>query len=444
MSGGDGKRPRSRTLFARAVECLPGGVSSPVRAFRAVGGTPVFFERGEGARLHDADGNVYLDFCGSWGPLILGHAHPRVVEAVRRAAERGLTFGAPHEGEILLAERILAMNRHLERLRFVSSGTEAVMSAVRVARGFTERPLVVKFDGCYHGHADHLLVRGGSGLATFGTPSSAGVPEEMVRNTVVLELDDEEAFDRLLEQRGREIAAVLIEPVPANDGLLLQRRAFLAHLRERTRAIGACLVFDEVISGFRVAPGGAAALLDIEPDLATYGKIVGGGLPVGAYGGRREILDHVAPLGRVYQAGTLSGNPLGMAAGLETLRILEEERVHDRLEALGRRLDARVGAVLAARRFPATLVRLGSIFWLCLGDGPPPRRASALAAGSGERFAPLYHRLLDRGIYLGPSAFEVAFLSAAHTESDVDRFAEALDGALGDGAIGEGAAGATR
>jgi len=437
------KRPRSEALFARAVECMPGGVSSPVRAFRAVGGAPIFFERGEGATLVDVDGNRYVDFCGSWGPLILGHAHPRVVEAVERAARRGCTFGAPHEGELLLAERIRAANPHLERVRFVSSGTEAVMSAVRVARGCTGRSVVVKFDGGYHGHADHLLVKAGSGLATLshagsglaelGAPSSAGVPEDFARHTAVCELDDADAFDRLIAARGRDVAAVLIEPIPANHGLLLQRREFLRHLRERTREIGALLIFDEVISGFRVAMGGAAELYGIAPDLATYGKIVGGGLPVGAYGGRRDALDHVAPLGRVYQAGTLSGNPIGMAAGLETLAILESERVHERLERLGARLEARVQEVLANRRVDAKLVRVGSIFWLALQSGDAPRRASAVDPAAAKRFAPLYHFLLDRGFYLGPSAYEVSFLSAAHAERDVDALAAALDDAFAEG-----------
>jgi glutamate-1-semialdehyde 2,1-aminomutase len=422
--------PRSRELFEKALGLLPGGVSSPVRAFRAVGGTPIFFTRGEGARLHDADGRSYLDFCGSWGPLILGHAHPRVVAAVSEAAGRGLTFGAPHEAELRLAEKILAWNLHLERVRFVSSGTEAVMSAVRVARGFTGRSLVVKFDGCYHGHADHLLVKAGSGLATFGTPSSAGVPEDFTRHTAVLDLDDAAGFDDLVEKRGREIAAVLIEPIPANHGLLLQRREFLHHLRRRTKEIGACLIFDEVISGFRVARGGASELYDVAPDLATYGKIVGGGLPVGAYGGRREILDHVAPLGRVYQAGTLSGNPLGMAAGLETLAVLEEERVHERLEVLGAKLEAAVNLVLEHRDARASFARVGSIFWLCLQEGRLPRRARDVSAEGAKRFAPIYHRLLEQGIYLGPSAYEVGFLSTAHTEDDLSRFAQALDSAL--------------
>ncbi|MBL8693421.1 MAG: glutamate-1-semialdehyde 2,1-aminomutase [Planctomycetes bacterium] len=425
--------PASKALYERAVKLMPAGVNSPVRAFRAVGGTPVYIARGKGAHIWDADGNRYVDFCGSWGPLILGHAHPRVLAAVHAAAERGLTYGAPHEGEVALAEKVISLHPHLERMRFVSSGTEAVMSAVRVARGATGRPLVVKFDGCYHGHVDHLLVNAGSGLATFGTPSSAGVPEDFAKNTVVVDLDDRAGFDALVEKRGREIAAVLIEPIPANNGLLLQRQEFLEHLRKRTTEIGACLIFDEVISGFRVAMGGAAQRLRIRPDLATYGKIIGGGLPVGAYGGRKDLMDHVAPLGRVYQAGTLSGNPLGMAAGLETIRVLEEENVHQKLESLGAQLEERLCDIFRRRSANASVVRMGSIFWMSLQAGEAPRTAGCIESAAAARFAPLYHFLLRRGIYFGPSAFEVAFLSSAHGEPEIEALATALNDALGAG-----------
>lgn len=426
-------RPRSEALYARAVEVLPAGVNSPVRAFRAVGGTPVFFERGEGAELVDVDGRRYVDFCGSWGPLILGHAHPRVVAAVRETAERGLTFGAPHGGEVALAEAVREANAHLERLRFVSSGTEAVLSAIRVARGATGRAAVVKFDGCYHGHVDSLLVHAGSGLATFGTPSSAGVPAAFAETTLVCPLDNEAAFDEIVRHHGPAIAAVIIEPVPANHGLLLQRRAFLEHLRRRCDEIGACLVFDEVISGFRVGLGGAAALFKIRPDLATYGKIVGGGLPVGAYGGRQDLMAHVAPLGRVYQAGTLSGNPLGMAAGLATLTVLREEGIYAKLEALGATLEARVNGILRRRGVEAAFVRQGSIFWLALQAGAPPRTAAGVSSDAARRFAPLFHYCLSKGVYFGPSAYEVAFLSAAHTEHHVDLLCQVLDRAFAEG-----------
>lgn len=428
------RRTRSEEYYKRAVDLMPAGVNSPVRAFRAVGGTPVFFTKGAGPNLYDVDGNCYIDFCGSWGPLILGHAHPKVVAATHETALNGLTFGAPHAGEIALAEAVREANPHLERLRFVSSGTEAVMSAVRVARGFTGRNIIIKFDGCYHGHADSLLVNAGSGLVTFGTPSSAGVPAEFTKHTIVAPLDDEKALDEIFETHAGNIAGVIIEPVPANNGLLLQRPAFLQYLRKRCTEIGACLIFDEVISGFRVALGGAAQIYQIKPDLATYGKIIGGGLPVGAYGGRKEILNHVAPLGRVYQAGTLSGNPLGMAAGLATLQILRDSNVYDQLERLGARLQQNLQKTFDRHGARASVVRQGSIFWMNLAPGTPPRTAAAIDAGAAARFTPLYHELLNRGIYFGPSAYEVGFLSAAHDESHVDALVQAVDAALASGA----------
>lgn len=426
-------RTQSELLYSRAVELMPAGVNSPVRAFGAVGGTPVFFTKGEGSYLYDADGNRYIDFCGSWGPLILGHAHPRVLAAVRNAIENGLTFGAPHEGEIRLAEIVKLSNPHLERLRFVSSGTEAVMSALRVARGFTGKNIIIKFDGCYHGHADSLLVKAGSGLVTFGAPSSAGVPAEFTKHTVVLPLDDEASFDRMVETHGGEIAGVIIEPIPANNGLLIQRVAFLQHLRKRCTELGACLIFDEVISGFRAAVGGAAEIYQIKPDLAAYGKIVGGGLPVGAYGGRKQILDHVAPLGRVYQAGTLSGNPIGMAAGFETLTILRETNAYHNLEQLGARLETNINELFRRKSLDYSFVRQGSIFWIYLGAATAPRAAAQIINIAAERFRPLYHYLLDHGIYLGPSAYEVAFLSTAHTGEHADTFVQILDDAFSQG-----------
>jgi len=415
---------RSRALFARAEAALPGGVSSPVRAFRAVGGAPPVIVRARGAEVEDADGNRYLDFVGSWGPLILGHAHPAVVDAVARAAADGTTFGAPCEREILLAEAVKRLAPHVERVRFVSSGTEATMSAIRLARGFTGRELVVKLDGCYHGHADHLLVAAGSGLATFGRPSSAGVPRAFAERTLVLPLDDEAAAERLFAERGADIAALIIEPYPANHGLLLQRPAYLRRLRALTAEHGALLILDEVISGFRLAPGGAAEVLGIEPDLATYGKVLGGGLPVGAFGGRADVMERLAPLGDVYQAGTLSGNPLAMAAGLATLAVLEREDGWARLEALGRALEQRLAPLLSGAG--ASLVRAGSIFWLSLAPGPPPRRADALDPGTPARYRELFHGLLARGIALAPSAYEVGFLSLAHSAADLDRLAGAL------------------
>ncbi|HEX9799830.1 MAG TPA: glutamate-1-semialdehyde 2,1-aminomutase [Thermoanaerobaculia bacterium] len=422
----DSAGPRSRALFARAERVIPGGVNSPVRAFRAVGGTPLFLARGDGAEVEDADGRRYLDFVGSWGPLVLGHAHPEILSAVIDAARRGTTFGAPCAAEVELAERVVAAYPGLEQVRFVSSGTEATMSAIRLARGATGRDLLVKFAGCYHGHADHLLVAAGSGLVTFGQPSSAGVPEAFAALTRVLPLDDEAAAAELFAREGDRIAAVIVEPIPANNGLLVQRREFLVALRELTRRHGALLVFDEVISGFRVARGGAAEVYGIEPDLATFGKILGGGMPVGAFGGSRRLLAHLAPLGGVYQAGTLSGNPVAMAAGVAALDVLERERAWERLERLGARLEAALAPVLAAAPVPACLVRFGSLFWLSLQAGDPPRRADAIDPRSAEVYTRLFHALLRRGVALAPSAYEVGFLSLAHREEHVDRFASAL------------------
>ena len=420
----------SQDLFERALRVLPGGVSSPVRAFRAVGGSPPVLRSGRGAEVEDEDGRRYLDFVGSWGPLILGHAHPAVVEAVCAAAARGTTFGAPCRNELELAEQVTAAYPGLECVRFVSSGTEATMSAIRLARGATGRDLVVKFSGCYHGHADHLLVAAGSGLATFGQPSSAGVPAAFAELTAVLPLDDEDALRALFAAEGERIAAVLIEPVPANNGLLVQRPAFLEALRAVTAEAGALLIFDEVISGFRLGRGGAAERYGITPDLATFGKVIGGGMPVGAFGGRRELMAHLAPEGRVYQAGTLSGNPVAMAAGLATLGVLEAEDGWTRLEELGRALEERLAGVLAEAPFPARLVRQGSIFWMSLQEGDPPRSAEAIAPGGANHYRALFHGLLSRGVTLAPSAFEVGFLSLAHTEAHLDRLAEALADSL--------------
>ncbi|RMG47626.1 MAG: glutamate-1-semialdehyde 2,1-aminomutase [Acidobacteria bacterium] len=417
-------------MFDRARRVIPGGVDSPVRAFRAVGGIPPFIRRGAGAEVEDEDGRRFVDFVGSWGPLILGHAHPEVVDAVRRAAGEGTTFGAPCRAEVELAETVVRLYPGLEQVRFVSSGTEATMSAIRLARGFTGRDPVVKFSGCYHGHADHLLVSAGSGLATFGTPSSAGVPEPFARLTRVLPLDDEERFRALMRDEGEHVAAVIVEPIPANNGLLVQRADFLRALREETERAGALLIFDEVISGFRVGPGGAAERTGVTPDLATFGKVIGGGLPVGAFGGRREIMARLAPEGDVYQAGTLSGNPVAMAAGLATLRVLERERGWERLEELGRLLDEALAPVLAAAPVPARLVRVGSIFWLCLQEGDPPRSAEAIAPEAAARYRALFHALLEQGIQLAPSAYEVGFLSLAHDRHHLEKLAGALPGAL--------------
>ncbi len=391
-----------------------------------MGGAPYVVARARGAEIETVEGRRLLDFVGSWGPLILGHAHPEIVRVIAEASQRGTTFGAPCELEIALAERVVYLYPGLQKVRFVSSGSEATMSAIRLARGHTGRELIVKFSGCYHGHADHLLVDAGSGLVTLGQPSSAGVPSAFAERTLVLPLDDRLALDRLFRERGVELAAVIIEPVPANNGLLLQRRDYLEHLRDLTRSHGTVLIFDEVISGFRLGAGGAAQRYGIVPDLATFGKVIGGGLPVGAFGGRAEIMSHLAPEGPVYQAGTLSGNPVAMAAGLKTLEILEREGGWERLDELGHLLEQRVNTALEGAREPAQLVRFGSIFWLCLQPGEPPRCAEAIATGAAERFKNIFHGLLERDIAIAPSAYEVGFLSLAHTESDIERFAVGL------------------
>ena len=413
-------------MYERACRVIPGGVNSPVRAFKAVGGTPRFVQRGEGQHLVDADGRKYLDLVNSWGALILGHAHPAVVGAITEMARSGTTFGAPCAGEVELAERIVASYPGLEQVRFVSSGTEAVMSAIRVARAFTTRDLIVKFSGCYHGHADHLLVAAGSGLATFGTPSSAGVPKAFTECTRVLPLDDESAVEELFAKEGSRIAAVIIEPVPANHGLLLQRREFLQKLREVTRKHGSLLIFDEVISGFRLARGGVAELVGIVPDMATFGKVIGGGMPVGAFGGNRQIMQRLAPLGDTYQAGTLSGNPVAMAAGITTLDIMTKESGWERLEQISAQVERSLLPVLKGASFPIHFVRSGSLFWMSFHDAAAPRTAESMSPQAVQRYGALFHAMLERGVYLPPSAYEACFLSLAHTNADIDQLTRAL------------------
>ena len=414
----------------RAQRVMPGGVSSPVRAFRAVGGSPPIVTSARGAELRDSQGRVYVDMVGSWGPMILGHAHPAVIEAVERAAREGLSFGATCEREIALAERVLARYPFAERLRFVSTGTEAVMSAIRLARGVTGRSRIVKFDGCYHGHSDGLLVKAGSGLATFGQPDSAGVPAEIAALTEVLPLDDEAAVEALFARKGAEIAAVLIEPLPANSGLLVQRVEFLAKLRALTRRHGALLIFDEVISGFRVAPGGMTERTGITPDLVTLGKILGGGMPAAAYVGPAALMEELAPNGPVYQAGTLSGNPVAMAAGIATLDALAGPEPYAALENLGAALQQGLERVLREAGESASVVRQGSILWLSLQPGPAPRSWGAVERAGAERYGAWHRELLARGVWLAPSAFEVAFLSLAHTREHVARVVAAFEESL--------------
>lgn len=421
---------QSRELFTRALEAMPGGVSSPVRAFRAVGGTPLFIERAEGAQLTDVDGNSYLDFVMSWGPLIHGHAYPPVCEAIAAQTTRGTTYGAPHKAELELAEMVRKCYPVAQRVRFTSSGTEAAQSAVRLARAVTGRPRIVKFDGCYHGHCDAMLVAAGSGAVTFGEPSSAGVPQEIAGLTSVVPLDDEDAIRSLMRACGSEVAVIAIEPVPANNGLLVQRREFLQTLRVLCDEYGALLLFDEVISGFRVAPGGAAELYGIEPDIVAFGKILGGGLPCAAFAGSEAAMGHLAPLGKAYHAGTLSGNPLAMAAGLAQIGDLQDGLVHQRLEELGARLEEGVVRSVRDAGHPAGMVRVGSLFWFHFGEGDAPRRADQIPAACAEPYARFFHACLERRVHLAPSAYEVGFLSAAHSDDDIDEAIRVFDAAL--------------
>jgi glutamate-1-semialdehyde 2,1-aminomutase len=417
---------RSDELFARARAVSPGGVHSPVRAFRSVGGTPRFMSGGRGARLVDVDGREYLDFCMAFGPLILGHQDPGVHAAVVAALQRGWSLGTAEPYSLELAELITARVPWVQSIRFVNSGTEAVMSALRVARAATGRARILKFEGCYHGHTDSMLLRAGSGLADAAVPDSAGLAPQVVEETLIGQLDDVAALEAMFRRHGGEIAAAIIEPLPANYGLLPQRREFLEALARLARGAGALLIFDEVISGFRVGLQGYAGSSGIRPDLVTYGKVIGGGFPVGAYGGRRELMELVAPAGPVYQAGTLSANPVAMCAGLAMLRRLEDGAVYARLEALGARLEAAVSGIPHL-----SMQRVGSVFWLCLtAHGRPPlpiRRTAAAPADASASYARVYHPLLEAGVYLAPSAWEVGFLSAAHAEADVDRLAEVLE-----------------
>ncbi len=418
--------PVSARLFTQAQQVTPGGVHSPVRAFGSVPGDPVFFASASGSQATDADGRTYVDLCMSWGPLILGHADPAVVRAVQEAAPKGLSYGACHAGEVALAELIVSAFPSFDQCRFVSSGTEAVMTALRLARGATGRSKVIKFEGGYHGHSDALLVKAGSGLITAADPdsepSSAGVPAEVAATTLQVPFGDLDAVTRLFERVGHDIAAVILEPMPANNGLLVQTPGFLAGLRALTAEHGALLIFDEVISGFRTGWGGYSA--GVTPDLVTLGKVIGGGMPVGAVVGPRATMEHLAPTGPVYQAGTLSGNPVSMAAGHATLSQLADGAVYARLEALGARLQARIEGG-RTRSWPQ-VQRVGSIVWLYLDEGALPTRADTISQTHVTRFNHLHGQLLDAGFYVPPSAYEVLFLSAAHTDAEVDALADAV------------------
>jgi len=410
---------KSDELFERSRRVIPGGVNSPVRAFRAVGGTPLFFERAAGAHLWDADGRRYIDYVGSWGPMVVGHTHPAVVEAVREAASRALSFGAPTEAELALAERLCRLVPSLEMVRLVSSGTEATMTAIRLARGFTGRNLIVKFEGCYHGHADALLVKAGSGALTLGNPSSAGVPAEVAAQTVVLDYNDISQIQKLFSSTGKEIAGVIVEPVAGNMNLVLPSPGFLEALREQCTRHGAVLIFDEVMTGFRVALGGAQARFGIRPDLTTLGKVIGGGLPVGALGGRRDIMEKLAPLGPVYQAGTLSGNPVAVAAGLATLKLVEEKEFQSKIEKTTQSLIQ--GLIEEARKAKVAFSAqsIGSMFGLYFRASPPTSFAGVMQCDK-DRFNKFFHAMLAQGVYLAPSAYEAGFVSAAHGASEVE------------------------
>lgn len=420
---------KSSRLFEEAQQYLPGGVNSPVRAFRAVGKHPFFVERADGARIYDVDGNVYIDYVCSWGPLILGHAHPQVVGAVQRAAERGTSYGAPTELEVVLARMVTEALPSVDMVRFVNSGTEAVMSALRVARAYTKRDKIIKFAGCYHGHADSLLVKAGSGALTLGVPNSAGVPETVARETITIDYNSLDQVNQVMTSVGKEIACIIVEPVAGNMGVVLPRPGFLEGLRELSLKYGALLIFDEVITGFRVSYGGAQALYDIHPDLTCLGKVIGGGLPVGAYGGRRELMEQVAPLGSVYQAGTLSGNPLAMAAGIETLRMLKNGRIYEELEERGRVLVEGIEDAYRVLNLQCCLNRAGSMWTLFFTQGPV-RGDRDIERADVKAYARYFHAMLDRGVSLPPSQFEAAFLSAAHNTQDVALTIEAAREAL--------------
>ncbi len=422
--------PRSLQLYAEAQEYIPGGVNSPVRSFKGVGGTPLFIQRGQGSHIWDADGHELIDYVGSWGPLILGHAHPEVVEALRDALQRGLSFGAPTEGEVELAHMIVDALPSVDMVRLVSSGTEATMSAIRAARAYTGRTKIIKFAGCYHGHNDGLLVEAGSGGATYSIPNSAGVPPSYAQETLVADYNDASSVERLLQAYSGEVAAVIVEPVAANMGVVLPRAGFLEELRRLTAANGALLIFDEVITGFRLSYGGAQTVYGVTPDLTCLGKIIGGGLPVGAYGGRREVMEVVAPLGGMYQAGTLSGNPLAVTAGIATLKALKRPGTYEGLEAAASKLAQ--GLLDAAQRaeVPLTVNRVGSVLTPFFRAGPVETWDDVTGADK-DRYATFFHRMLERGVYLAPSAFESAFVSTAHTQADLDRTLEAAESSLG-------------
>lgn len=422
------KTTESAQLFEKAKTYFPGGVNSPVRAFKSVGGNPLFIERGKGSKIWDADGNQYIDYCCSWGPLILGHANDKVLSAVTDTMSKGTSFGAPTRLENQLAELIVSNNPFISKIRFVSSGTEAVMSAIRLARGYTKRNKILKFEGCYHGHVDSLLVKAGSGLVTFGNSSSAGVPESFVNETITVPLNNKEAVEEAFKKYKNEIACVIIEPVPANNGLLLQGKNFLEDLRKICSNNNTLLIFDEVISGFRIGFSGAAGFYNIKPDIITYGKIIGGGFPVGAYGASAEIMSCISPDGPVYQAGTLSGNPVAMRAGIAQLTECLVPGFYAELEAKTKHLVDGINKINPFKLFK--LFHLGSIFWIAFTNKEAITNANDIDADSMTYFKTLYHALLENGVYLGPSGYEVGFVSQAHDYNDLDTTIAAFEKSL--------------
>ncbi len=426
---------RSRRLFQRAKARIPGGVNSPVRAWKGVGGTPLFIARGRGAHVYDSDGNGYIDFVGSWGPLIFGHAHPQILRALAKTARNGTTFGAPTEHEVKLAELIVRLIPSVQKVRLVSSGTEATMSALRLARAYTGRSKIVKFDGCYHGHADGLLVKAGSGIATLGLPDSPGVPSGFAKETLVAKYNDVISVSKLFEKHGKDVAALIVEPICGNMGVIPPAKVFLSFLRRLTRRYGTLLIFDEVITGFRVAVGGAQSFYGVTPDLTCLGKVLGGGLPLAAFGGRRQIMDLVAPEGPVYQAGTLSGNPLAVAAGLATLGLLTRSGTYARLEAKGKRLEEGFARILKKYSIRGTINRIGSMMTLFFGIDHV-RNADDARNCDRQRFARYFHGMLRRGIYLPPAAFEAMFVSLAHTTADIDSAVAAFEDWAGEETAG--------
>lgn len=423
-------RAHSAALFETAKNYFPGGVHSPVRAFKSVQGPPIFFEKGVGSHIYDVDGQAFVDFCCSWGPLILGHCPPEVVARVQEAVANGMSFGTPTPFDNQIGQLVLDNHRYIEMIRFVSSGTEAVMSAIRLARGVTKRNKIIKFEGCYHGHVDALLVKAGSGLVTFGISTSAGIPEAYAKETIVVPLANPEALETALKQYAGDVAAIIVEPIPANNGLLLQDRSFLQLLRQKADEYGCMLIFDEVISGFRVGFEGAAGYYDIQPDIITFGKIIGGGMPVGAYAASRSVMEHVAPVGAVYQAGTLSANPVAMAAGIATLRELLQPGFYEALEAKTKNFTSRLQRFCDHKGYEMSFPSIGSVFWPTFSK-QRITRPNEIDGAKMDLFKKMHLECLKRGVYFGPSGYEVGFISAAHSQTDLDFAAEKIEEAIG-------------